>query len=92
MEYSDDHIYLIGAYIDALSLQYSLLNVTTGNEFVRDFKRKTNQYLEYLENKMYSIFIEKYGLEEEFVNDQFDKMRVRSEFQKEQFLLDMCKA
>lgn len=90
MNITDDHVYMLGAYIDALSLQYSLSNVRNGSEFVMTFKHKTNQYLDYLEKKMYSIFIEKYGLDEYFVNSQFEKMKKRNKFQKDEFLKEMC--
>ncbi len=90
MKVTDDHIYILGAYISVLSTQYSLSELTRTNVFIQEFKKKTNNYLDYLEGRVYRIFKETYELDEKFMDDQFENMKKRNKFQVEEFLKAMC--
>lgn len=89
-EITDDHIYLLGSYISVLSTQFMLSNIKGGKLDVREFKQKTNKYLDYLEGKIYRIFKETYEMDEDFMEQQFNKIKTRNEFQVNEFLKEMC--
>lgn len=91
MKVTDEHIYLLGAYISVLSSEYYLSNLRTNKGFVRQFKQKTNHYIDYLQNEVYRTFKTTYEIDEEKMDDLFLKMKKRNSFQADEFLKDMCK-
>lgn len=90
-EITDDHIYLLGSYISVLRVEYCLSNLRTTNLFVREFKKKTNSYIDYLQTTVYKKFEQTYNLDEEFMDNMFEETLKVNEFQVEQFLKLMCK-
>lgn len=91
MKITDDHIYLLGAYISVLNSEYCLSNLRTNKGFVREFKKKTNHYIDYLQNEVYKTFKTTYEIDEETMDELFLKMQKRNSFQVDEFLKDMCK-
>jgi len=91
MKITDDHVYLLGAYIAVLNSEYCLSNIRQTKGFVRDLKGKTNKYLDFLQIEVYKQFKQAYEIDEQTMDNLFDRMVKRNSFQVDEFLKDMVK-
>ena len=90
-EITDSHVYLMTSYIASMVLDYSLSNVRSTNTFVRDFKKKTNNYSDFLNSEVYKRFQEVFDLDEEMSEKIFSKLNKRVESLTNSFIDYMIK-
>lgn len=89
MKLTNDHVYLLDVFICMLNLEYSLSNISVTKGFVRELKKATNKYKDFIETDVYRRFKATYELDEELIELLFNKAKKRVEFQREEFIKDM---
>ena len=87
---TSDHLYLLTYYITVMSSEYALSNVVGGSTNVRDMKRKTNQYADFLDSHVHKLFKEAYEIEESQMERLYNNLQARVNFQVEELIKDMC--
>jgi hypothetical protein len=61
----DEKLLLFGLFLTS-ALADTLDDISNQNYFVKDFKKKTNQYREFLKNKTFKLLNDSYEIDSEF--------------------------
>ena len=74
-EITEQHLHLLTSYIASMVVDSSLSNLRTDNLFVRNFKKKSNNYTDFLELEVYKTFKLTHELDEDMSEKLFNNCR-----------------
>ena len=80
-EITEEHLYLLTYYITVMNSEYALSEVRPRNVFLRNAKRKTNAYGDFLSSEVFKVFKDTYSLNENDMFLLYEMMQKRVKFQ-----------
>tara|TARA_R110002124_G_scaffold283449_2_gene459477 strand:- start:5386 stop:5694 length:309 start_codon:yes stop_codon:yes gene_type:complete len=89
-EITEQHLHLLTSYIASMVVDSSLSNLRTDNLFVRNFKKKSNNYTDFLELEVYKTFKLTHELDEDMSEKLFNNLKKRVDLIAESFIKYMC--
>ena len=86
-----EHVMLMSAYISTQITDAYLTEITATNTFVKNFKKVTNNYTNFLESEVYKKLQKVYDLDEEMIELLFKKMKKQTKRATDNFIKEMLK-